>query len=109
MFNLYLLLLLVTIQTKEILKILRLIARRNLSMSKNQHHVVPNSKTGGWDVKLANVKCPIAHFDKKADAKKAGREISIYCGTELIIHGKDGRIQCSDSHGNDPCPPKDKR
>ncbi|WP_338587823.1 DUF2188 domain-containing protein [Paenibacillus sp. Y5S-9] len=26
--------------------------------------------------------------------------------TELIIHGKDGKIQSKDSHGNDPYPPK---
>ena len=39
-------------------------------------------------------------------AKKAGREMSINCGTELVIHRKDGRIQSSDSHGNDPYPPK---
>ena len=98
-----------TIQTKKILKILRLIARRNLIIPKKQHHVVPNSKTGGWDVKLANVKCPIAHFDKKIDAMNVGREISRNCGSEFIVHDKKGKIQHSDSHGNDPCPPKDKR
>ena len=28
--------------------------------------------------------------------------------SELIPHRKDGTIQNPDSHGNDPCPPKDK-
>ena len=77
-------------------------------MAKNQHHVVPNSEIGGWDIKLSNVKCPIAHFDKKKDAMKAGRQMSVNCGSEFIVHDKKGKIQCSDSHGNDPCPPKDK-
>lgn len=27
-------------------------------------------------------------------------------GTEFYIHGKDGKIQNKDSHGNDPYPPK---
>jgi hypothetical protein len=27
---------------------------------------------------------------------------------ELVIHGKDGKIQDSDSYGKDPFPPRDK-
>ncbi len=78
-------------------------------MSRHNHHIVPNSERGGWDIKRDNSQRSSRHFDKKEDAVKAGREISIKNKTELIIHGKDGRIQRSDSHGNDPCPPKDKR
>lgn len=29
--------------------------------------------------------------------------------SELVIHRKDGTIERKDSHGNDPCPPKDKK
>ena len=36
------------------------------------------------------------------------RNQAIKEGRELIPHGKDGRIQNPSSHGNDPCPPKDK-
>ena len=46
------------------------------------------------------------HFDKKQDAVDAGRKISQNQGTEFFIHGKDGKIQNKDSHGNDPYPPK---
>ena len=46
------------------------------------------------------------HFDKKQDAVDAGRKISQNQGTEFYIHGKDGKIQNKDSHGNDPYPPK---
>src|SRR5258708_40102506 len=27
--------------------------------------------------------------------------------TEVVTHGRDGKIRDSDSYGNDPCPPKD--
>lgn len=75
---------------------------------KGSHHVVPNSD-GGWDVKKDGSKRSSGHFDIKRDAEKAGRQISKKQGTEFIIHGKDGRIQRADSHGNDPNPPKDKK
>ena len=74
-------------------------------MAKNTHHVVPNSN-GGWDVKKGGANRISGHFDKKVDAVNVGRKISINQGTEFIIHGKDGKIQSRDSHGNDPCPPK---
>lgn len=78
-------------------------------MSKGSHHVVPNSKKGGWDVKKDGASKSSGHFDTKKDAEKAGRQISQNQETELVVHGKDGKIQRKDSHGNDPNPPKDKR
>lgn len=69
------------------------------------HHVVPNPK-GGWDVKRGGADRASGHFDKKQDAIDAGREISRNQGTELKIHNRDGKISQSDSHGNDPNPPK---
>ena len=72
------------------------------------HHVVPNPE-GGWDVRRGGGQRSSGHYDRKADAEKAGREISRNQETEFVIHGKDGKIQRSDSHGNDPCPPRDKR
>lgn len=47
--------------------------------------------------------------DTKSEVVKKTREISKNQGTELKIHNKDGKISQSDSHGNDPCPPKDKK
>lgn len=72
------------------------------------HHVVPDSK-GGWNVKKGGSTRASVHADKKTDAINIGREISRNQGTELKIHNKDGKISRSDSHGNDPCPPKDKK
>ena len=72
---------------------------------RKEHHVVPNSK-GGWDIKKGGGVRSIKHFDRKTDAESRAREISKYQGSELVIHGRDGKIQRSDSHGNDPHPPK---
>jgi hypothetical protein len=46
------------------------------------------------------------HFDTKTQAIDRAREISRNQGTELRIHNRDGRIASSDSHGNDPNPPR---
>lgn len=69
------------------------------------HHIVPNP-AGGWDVKRGGGQRASAHFDTKAEAVDRGREISRNQGTELRIHNRDGRIGSSDSHGNDPNPPR---
>ena len=92
-------------------------------MPRKEHHIVPNSR-GGWDVKRSGGErgsLPYgnqnlvagygerasSHTETKKEAINIGRTISKNQGTELVIHNKDGRIAYSDSHGNDPCPPKD--
>lgn len=76
-------------------------------MSKRkEHHIVPNSD-GGWSIKKGGGERSIKDFDRKSDAESVGRVISQNQGSELVIHGKDGKIQRSDSHGHDPNPPKD--
>ena len=69
------------------------------------HHVVPNAD-GSWDVKKGGSSRASGHFDTKQEAIDVGREISRNQGTEFFIHGKDGKIQRKDSHGNDPFPPE---
>ena len=76
-------------------------------MSRKTHHVVPNPE-GGWDVKRGGSDRASNHFDRKTGAIDRAREISQNQSSELIIHNRDGKISQSDSHGNDPCPPKDK-
>ncbi len=76
-------------------------------MSRKSHHLVPDAQSG-WNVVKGGASKASVHCDTKAEAEKAGRQISINQKTEFVIHGKDGKIQRSDSHGNDPCPPKDK-
>lgn len=77
-------------------------------MPRRTHHVVPNS-SGGWDVKKGGAERASGHFDTKREAEIAGRQISQNQSTEFVIHGRDGVIQRSDSHGRDPNPPKDKK
>jgi hypothetical protein len=70
--------------------------------------VLPNPG-GGWDVKRGGASRASTHHDTKREAIERGREISRNQNTEFRIHNRDGKIARSDSHGNDPCPPKDKR
>jgi len=77
-------------------------------MARKTHHVVP-APQGGWNVKRGGGSRSSAHFDRKQDAIDRGREISRNQGSELVIHNQDGKISRSDSHGNDPCPPKDRK
>lgn len=71
-------------------------------MPRKEHHLVPNSERGGWDVKRNSGDRSIKHFDTKEPAEKFGREVSRNQGTEFFIHDKHGKIIDRDSHGNDP-------
>lgn len=73
-----------------------------------RHHVVHNPN-GGWDVKRDHAVRSSGHWDTKQEAVDAGREISRNQHTELTIHNMDGKISNPDSHGNDPCPPRDRK
>jgi hypothetical protein len=77
-------------------------------MSRNEHHVVSNPN-GGWDVKRNNAERASGHFDTKKEAVEYGIKVSQNQQTELVIHNLDGRISNSNSFGNDPNPPKDKK
>lgn len=76
-----------------------------MSKGPKSHHVVPNPN-GGWDVKRGGAERSSSHHETKQEAVSRGREISRNQGSELRIHNRDGRIAQSDSHGNDPFPPK---
>jgi hypothetical protein len=71
----------------------------------NTHHVVPNPD-GGWDVKRGGGQKASNHTETKAEAEAIARQISQNQKTELVIHGKNGKIQRKDSHGNDDFPPR---
>lgn len=75
-------------------------------MARKSHHVVKNPK-GGWSVKRGGTSKASKVFDTQADAINYARDVSKNQGSELIIHGKDGRIRRTASHGKDPHPPKD--
>ena len=77
-------------------------------MPRKERHVVPNSDKGGWDSKRENAERSSKHFETKKEAMDWSREKSKQEKSELISHGKDGKIQNPNSHGNDPVPPYDK-
>lgn len=70
-------------------------------------HIVPHPD--GWAVKGEGNSKPTKITSTKQEAVDAGREIAKNQQSELVIHGKDGRIQDKDSFGNDPVPPPDKK
>lgn len=73
-------------------------------MGKNQH-IVPHGK--GWAVRgEGNQKVTSVHRTQK-DAIGAAKGIAQNQKSEVVIHGKDGRIRDKDSYGNDPFPPRD--
>ncbi len=76
--------------------------------SRRTQHVVPNPKSG-WDVKKGGASKSTKRFRRKSDAVDFARGVSRNQKAELVIHGKDGKIQRTDSYGNDPYPPKDAR
>ncbi len=73
-------------------------------MAKKNQHVVPHSD--GWAVKAEGASKASSVHQTQKEAIDRGREVSRNQGSELLIHGKDGRIRERDSHGNDPHPPQ---
>ena len=76
-------------------------------MGKNQH--VTRRQDGNWQVKGEKNEKATSIHNTQAEAIKAARGIAINQRSEVVIHGRDGKIRDKDSYGNDPNPPKDKK
>ncbi len=74
-------------------------------MGKNQHVV---RHEDGWAVRGANTQRATGVFGTQAEAIDAGRRIAVNQRSELLVHGRDGRIRSKDSFGADPVPPQDR-
>ncbi|MCB1496651.1 MAG: DUF2188 domain-containing protein [Bauldia sp.] len=73
-------------------------------MSKGQH-VVPSG--GRWSVRSAGAKRASGTFATQEEAIADARQRARRQGTELYIHGRDGRIRERNTYtGRDPYPPK---
>jgi len=73
-------------------------------MGKQQH--VTKHPEGGWQVKGGgNTKATVRTPTQKA-AIEIARDIAIRQRSELVIHGRDGKIRAKDSFGRDPFPPR---
>ena len=72
-------------------------------MSKRNQHVVPHPK--GWAVKPARGQRATSVHTTQQQAKERAREIALNQGTEMLVHGRNGRIRERNSYGRDPHPP----
>lgn len=73
-------------------------------MSKKNQHVVPHGDD--WAVKGAgNSKATSVH-STQTEAIERALSIAQNQQSELLIHGKNGRIREKNSYGNDPFPPR---
>lgn len=72
-------------------------------MSGKNQHVVPHED--GWAVRGEGNSRVTSVHDTQAEAIERGREIAQNQESELLIHGRNGRIRERDSYGNDPFPP----
>lgn len=74
-----------------------------MSKGKNQH-VVKHSD--GWAVKGAGNEKATKVTSTQAEAIKVAKQIAVNQGSELLIHGKNGRIREKNTYGEDSHPPK---
>lgn len=76
-------------------------------MAKKDIHVVPHAE--GWATRKEGSQRAGTVVDTQREAIERAREQARRENVEVVIHRKDGRIRDSDSYGNDPNPPKDKK
>lgn len=76
-------------------------------MPRKSQHIVPNGEK--WSVKRAGAERATKNFSTQKEAIEYGRNVAINQSAELVIHGTNGKIRNSNSFGNDPCPPVDKK
>jgi len=77
-----------------------------MSKGKDQH-VVPHQNN--WAVKGAGNAKATSVQPTQQKAIQEAIKIAKNQKSEVVIHGKDGKIRDKDSYGNDPFPPKDKK
>lgn len=69
----------------------------------NQHVV---RREDGWGVLGEGNSRDTVVKPTQREAIERAREIAINNGSEVVIHGRDGKFRERNSYGNDPYPPK---
>ena len=73
-------------------------------MTKKNQHVIPHKD--GWAVKgTGNAKATAIHPTQQSAITQA-RDIARNQGSEMLIHGTNGRIRERNTYGKDPYPPE---
>lgn len=73
-------------------------------MSRKNQHVVPHPE--GWAVRGAGNSRATSVHETQGAAITQAREIARNQQSEMLVHGRNGRIRERDSYGNDEFPPK---
>ncbi len=70
-------------------------------------HVVPQGDK--WAVKREGRETPISTHGKQGNAIDLAAQVARQEKTDVVIHGRDGKIRDRDSYGPDPFPPRDRK
>jgi uncharacterized protein YdaT len=74
---------------------------------KKDVHVVPHQD--GWATKREGSERAGSVHDTQRDAIEQARDQAKRDRVEVVIHDREGKIRDSDSYGNDPHPPRDRK
>lgn len=73
-------------------------------MARKNQHVVP--RNGQWAVVTEGNSRASGTFNTQREAIDKARDTARKQGSELVIHGRDGKIREKNTYGNDPHPPR---
>jgi uncharacterized protein YdaT len=81
-------------------------SERNDTMSKKNRdqHVVPHED--GWAVRTPGSSRVGSVHDTQVEAIQAAIDRAKDAGSEVLVHGRDGKIRARDTYGKDPFPPR---
>lgn len=71
---------------------------------KRSQHVVPSD--GKWAIHAAGAKRATRYFKTQRTAISVAKRIARQQESELVIHGRDGRIREKSTYAKEPFPPK---
>lgn len=76
------------------------------SGGRKSYHVTKNP-SGGWKVKGAGSKrASSTHKTQEAAQKAATKQAKAAPKSQVVVHGRDGKIRTEHTYGSDPNPPK---
>ena len=67
---------------------------------KGDVHVVPHN--GRWRIEVEGTARPHSTHDTQAGARQVARDVAKRNKTELLVHGRNGRVRERNTYGRDP-------